>query len=386
MKILYLVPSDTTIPPPTNMIRARQSISTVIAEEIVKRGHDVSFICPRGSLINVKKIFTKSESLVGVIGKNEYYKLEDPVLRTELLSPFYFELFDTLLHEIDLKSYDLLHIHTDLPLIELVVTEEIPIPVVFTLHTSPRKSEATNTVISLFNSQKNYFISISNQQRNQFPAIKFFETVYNGLDLSNFTFDSKGDEYLLFAGRMKRLKGIVETVQVALTTKHKLKITGDMSYTDKEFLTSEFIPEVEKHSDLLQYVGFTMKLETFYKQGKALLFPIQWEEPFGLVMIEAMSCGTPVIGFARGSVPEIIKDGETGFIVNSSSDDIRGDFIIKKTGVDGLCEAVERIYTMSEETYMKMRKNAREHVEKNFTIEKMVDNYENSYKKILAKS
>lgn len=102
-------------------------------------------------------------------------------------------------------------------------------------------------------------------------------------------------------------------------------------------------------------------------------------------MIESMACGTPVVAFARGSVPEIIKDGETGFIVNPSDDDIRGNWIIKKTGIEGLCEAVERIYSMPEKQYLEMRKACRAHVEKHFTVERMVDEYEKVYEEILAK-
>lgn len=100
-------------------------------------------------------------------------------------------------------------------------------------------------------------------------------------------------------------------------------------------------------------------------------------------MIEAMACGTPVVAYARGSVPEVIKDGETGFIVNPSDTDIRGNWIIKKTGIEGLCEAVERIYSMPEDQYRQMRRNCRAHVEKNFTVERMVDEYEKVYKEIL---
>ena len=128
----------------------------------------------------------------------------------------------------------------------------------------------------------------------------------------------------------------------------------------------------------------TPRREEVMGRAKCLLFPIKWEEPFGMVLIEAMACGTPVVAYARGSVPEIIKDGETGFIVNSSDSDIRGDWIVKKTGIAGLCEAVEKIYSMSKVEYQKMRHACRTHVEANFTVEKMADNYEKVYQKILS--
>ena len=99
-----------------------------------------------------------------------------------------------------------------------------------------------------------------------------------------------------------------------------------------------------------------------------------------------MACGTPVIAYARGSVPEIIKDGETGFIINSSEQDKRGDWIIKKTGIEGLCEAVEKIYSLSVEQYKQMRKNCRVHVETHFTVERMTDDYEKIYQQIIEKN
>ena len=121
-----------------------------------------------------------------------------------------------------------------------------------------------------------------------------------------------------------------------------------------------------------------------YGKSKVLVMPYQWEEPFGLVMIESMACGTPVVAYARGSVPEIIKDGQTGFIVNSSEKDKRGDWIVKKTGIEGLLEAVEKIYAMPEAEYLEMRRNCRKHIEKHFTIERMINDYVETYKEVVA--
>jgi glycosyltransferase involved in cell wall biosynthesis len=98
-----------------------------------------------------------------------------------------------------------------------------------------------------------------------------------------------------------------------------------------------------------------------------------------------MCTGTPIVAYARGAVPEIIQDGKTGFIVNPSADDIRGNWIVKKTGIEGLCEAVQRIYSMPKAEYLQMRKNCRAHIEKNFTLERMTNEYEKVYKKILKR-
>lgn len=128
------------------------------------------------------------------------------------------------------------------------------------------------------------------------------------------------------------------------------------------------------------------EISTFYQRSKLFLFPLSWEEPFGLVLAESMACGTPVIAYARGSVPEIIKDGKTGFIINSSNDDSRGNYIIKKTGIEGLCEAVKKIYAMPETDFLTMRRECRTSVEERFTAEHMAQEYMELYKRLLAKS
>jgi len=191
---------------------------------------------------------------------------------------------------------------------------------------------------------------------------------------------------MVFTSRLKKIKGVEEAINVALKTKRRLKLSGDIRGSEKEYFYHTIKPLIDKSQGLVKFLHFVnhSMIPYFFASGKLFIFPIQWEEPFGLVMIEAMATGTPVVAFARGSVPEVIKDGETGFIVNPSDDDIRGNFIIKKTGIEGLCEAVEKIYSMPEDQYRKMRKACREHVEKNFTVEKMVDAYEKVYEEIIS--
>jgi glycosyltransferase involved in cell wall biosynthesis len=149
------------------------------------------------------------------------------------------------------------------------------------------------------------------------------------------------------------------------------------------FFDREIKPYLSNDIIFEEHKGQERKLE-LYQNAKAFLFPIQWEEPFGLVLTEAMACGTPVIAFARGAIPEIVADGVTGFVVNPSEEDKRGDFIIKKTGIEGLVEAIQRLNSLPQEEYIKMRQASRKRVEDNFTIEKTVEGYENEYKKILG--
>ncbi|MBI3342349.1 glycosyltransferase [Candidatus Curtissbacteria bacterium] len=129
---------------------------------------------------------------------------------------------------------------------------------------------------------------------------------------------------------------------------------------------------------MVNLVGFVENSKTpkYFQRSKLHLNPIQWEEPFGLTTIESMSCGTPVVAFARGSMPEIIKDGENGLLVNPSDTDIRGDWIIKRTGVAGFIDAVNWIYRMSTIDYRSMRIKCSKYVQENFTIDTMVKKYE----------
>lgn len=124
----------------------------------------------------------------------------------------------------------------------------------------------------------------------------------------------------------------------------------------------------------------------FYHSAKVTLLPIQCEESFGLTLVESMAAGTPVIAYAKGAIPEIIKDGETGFIVNASKDDIRGNWITKAYGLEGLCEALQRLYNMSPIRYLEMRKNCVRHVNDNFKASRMVDQYEALYAELISQN
>ena len=227
------------------------------------------------------------------------------------------------------------------------------------------------------------YVSISNAfRRNAELKLHFVDTVYHGLNLAAIPYrDSVGD-YLLFMGRMVPEKGLHFAIAAAIATKTPLEIgthfPGENEtnpYFDKgiqPYLSNPLIKEpgmVTNHKKMSLYGG-----------AKALLFPIGWEEPFGMVLVEAMACGTPVIAYNRGSVAEIVKDGVTGFIIDPDDTDRsgKGTWVIKKQGVEGLVEAIKRIGEID-------RVNCRKHVEEKFSVEKMVEGYENVYKKILQK-
>lgn len=260
-------------------------------------------------------------------------------------------------------------------------TQFVSTPTISTLH-SPL-SDHKKTILENFKKNQ-YYVSISNAQRKPIPDLNYVATIYHGIQLddNSLSFGEGKLDYMIFVGRLTPEKGIKNIINLAKKLQKKVYLLGTGVETS-DFWNTEVKPNIDNR--LIFHSGFLPKekLGVYYQNAKLFIFPIQWEEPFGLVMIEAMACGTPVVAFARGSVPEVIKDGETGFIVNSSDDDIRGNWIIKKTGIEGLCEAVERIYSLPEKQYQEMRYACRKHVEKHFTVERMVDEYEKVYEKVI---
>jgi glycosyltransferase involved in cell wall biosynthesis len=287
-------------------------------------------------------------------------------------------------------EFDLYHINIGDGDISLPFARFIKKPVIITLHNTNEKGYVKK-FFSLYKSLKNvHFISISKAQRKSFPNLNYLDTIYHGIDIkkNNFTFSPTGGDSLLWVGRAIPKKGMDLVIQIAEMTQKNVNLFP-MVKTDYNPWFQHQVDKLHDFPSIYSHVSIKQNQERQalvkeYQSSKVFLFPVLWEEPFGLVMIESMACGTPVIAYARGSVPEIIKDGKTGFIVNPSAKDKRGNWIIKKTGIAGLQEAVERIYSMSDKKYLTMRNACRAHVEKNFTVENMVEQYVKAYKKVLT--
>jgi len=241
-------------------------------------------------------------------------------------------------------------------------------PVVTTLH-GPLDVPYQQFVYGRF--KKSPFVSISNSQRKPFRILNYAATVYNGIDIKQFHFNDKPEgDYFAFLGRMSPEKGPIQAIEVTKKAGVKLKMHAKVDAVDKEYFEKKIKPLIDgKQIKFPGEIGPKEKSD-FLRNAKALLCPIQWEEPFGLFMIEAMACGTPVIAFGRGSVPEIIKNGKTGFICRPHDS-------------DSMVKAIKRIYRMPEKEYLEMRYRCRKSVEEKFTAERMVSEYEKVYRKIL---
>lgn len=329
-------------------------------------------------------LFASGNSEVPVLVRSIMF---NPISENRQLKKYDSKFFELALIAKALKmshQFDLFHFHISCGELILPFSFFINKPILVTLHGN-LNSIFKKQYFKLYNLPKNiYFVSISNNQRKPLPNLNYIKTIYHGIDVKKFTFSSTNDNFIIWAGRAVPQKGFKELfIVINKTNKHGILFSLIKAENLKFF---EEVIKLKAKKIKVELSFEREKLIPFYQKAKLFLNPTQWEEPFGLVMIESMACGTPVVAYARGSIPEVIKDGETGFIVNPSPDDIRGNWIVKKTGIEGLCEAVERIYSMPEKQYQEMRYNCRKHVEKYFTVERMVDEYLEVYKTILEKN
>jgi len=386
-KIAYIFSTRNAVFPEKGIIDAPNFIGGVIAEEINKKGYDVSVLAAKNNHCQVHNfIESKFNPFFKDFSLEEWSKLDDWT-KIYCLSLYDQELLSDFLQS-DHHLYDLIHFQTHDFYTTLPFVKNLPQPKIFSLHNIVNTFQR-----NLFLKYANYypylsnshFIAVSKFQANQLDLLDKTRVIYHGTNIQEIKYNEQPNENICFCSRISKNKGIDLALKTAVLLRKKIIFCGRKSTENVNFFDQELLPLIDNLN--VVYIDNTERKEALelFKQSKVFLFPIQWDEPFGLVMIESMACGTPVIAFARGSVPEVIKDGETGFIVNPSDEDIRGNWLVKKTGIEGLCEAVERLYALSEQEYRQMRQNCRAHVEKNFTVEKMVDEYEKVYKQILEK-
>lgn len=336
-----------------------------IINGLKKRGHKITLLGTGDSIVDgveVIPVIPKSFAELPV-SENPFYSetsyLVKLAKKIEEISP----------------GFDIIHNHTYPEFINLLAVDKIKTPMVTTVHA--QATPEFDDVLSLF--PDTYLISISNAHKALFKKAKIFKVVYNGVDTNLYSFSDKKEDYLLWLGRLSKAKntdgsfmdpkGVKWAIKLARETGEKLILSGNVE--DMEFYNQEVKPYL---NDRIEWYGPVspeqlLKREEIVglmQKAKAFLMTINWEEPFGLVMAEAMSCGTPVIGFNKGAVSELVRDGFTGFVIDQDD------------GIDGLKKALSNL---SQIKYS----DCREHVVNNFSIEKMVENYEKVYNQILGK-
>lgn len=360
LRIATMVRGYLPVPRPSDIIYAPIDLASDIANGLTERGHKVDYFAPTGS--SLAKANVVSDNLRPLVTNNEEFR-ELLGTSNERMNNYMPSLWDNYLAEEMFKraragEYDILHFH-HAPVALALARRYRSVQVLYTQNDPvyPWYKE----LYELYQSPNQHYVSISNNQRKDAPDLNYAATVYNGINTDDFSFSAKHEDYLLFMGRIVPEKGVKEAIQIAEATDHRLLIIGPVPPSSQGYFDQYIKPYL---NDKILYLGFIErdKILPYVQKAKALLLPLQWEEPFGLTAIEAMSCGTPAIAINRGSMGEIIIDGKTGYLVQS---------------VGEMIEAVRKINKIN-------RRSAREHVKSNFGLKQMVDGYEQVYRDILA--
>jgi len=340
MRIAMISPLEMRVPPVA--YGGTELVVSLLTEELVKRGHDVTLFASGDSVTSAKLVSVCPHFLRG--------SGRDTGILTMLNVVSCLEQAD---------KFDIIHNHTCFE--GLATAGLVKTPILTTLH-----GRLTGDWLELFAHYKGWYNTISRSAKSLLPEKeRFVGVIYNSIDVSSYPFNGGNREpYLLFLSRMSYEKGPHLAIKIARRLRRRLIIAGNVHSVDEEYFRTMVMPGVD--GDQIQYVGeadYYRKRELL-AQAYCLLAPITWPEPFGLFFIEAMACGTPVVVFNRGSAPEVVRHGETGFVVDT---------------VDEMAEAVDRVYQID-------RRHCREYVERNFNAPRMADDYLQAYQRILSQS
>lgn len=339
MKIALLAPIEETVPP--KKYGGTERVVFNLAEELVALGHQVDLFATADSTTSANLIPITDTAIRHLIAH-----------KPRIWFAKQFEAVYTITKKLTESRYDIIHSNLDEPF--TLVNPYINDPLVTTLHNPiPVYLEKAY--------EKQQFVSISNAQRKLSPDLNYIATVYNGINIDKFTFNPKPKNYLMFLGRINADKGIEEAIEIARKTRRKLMIVAKVDPQDRDYYREVVKPLIDnKQIVYVGEVGESHKIEIL-KDAKALISPIQWDEPFGLVNIEALACGVPILSIGRGSMPEIFKEAKVGYLCGSVSE---------------LIKRVSQIDKIN-------RLDCRIHVEKYFTSKSMAKNYLKAYKKVI---
>ena len=339
MRIAQIAPLYESVPP--KLYGGTERVVAHLTDELVRRGHEVV-------------LFASGDSKTAA----ELVSCRDVALRLDSDLSWDIPAHLSMLAEVRNRAheFDVLHFH--LECIHLPFFSDRIEQTLTTMHGRQDISDLG----TLHRHYPNYpLVSISDSQRRSLPHLNWVKTIHHGYPKSQYTFSPAArGTYLAFLGRISPEKGLDQAIEISRQTDIPLRIAAKIDRADKEYFEARIEPLLK--SSGIEFIGEIAENEKseFLGGALALLFPISWPEPFGLVMIEAMACGTPVVAFPRGSVPEIVDHGVTGFLVESVKEAVA---------------AVREIHTIN-------RATVRAVFERRFSVDVMAKNYERAYAEI----
>lgn len=344
MKIAQIAPIIERVPP--KKYGGTERVVYELTEELVRRGHEVTLFASGDSITSAK--------LVSVYPRGLREAKFD-----ELYAANHLSMLNIGMAYQEYEKFDVIHDH-NWPL-SLPTANIVPKPVIMTNH-GPFFGNVRRLFADL---RKPYVVSISKAQGAMAPNINHIGTVYNGLTMDHYPFSKDHDGYLLWVGRFDMEKAPHLAIEVAQYLDMPLILAGKVEPIHQNYFNEYIAPRLSD-SGQIRWVGEVDEEERnrLMSRAAAFLHPLTWPEPFGLVMIEAMACGTPVIAMNMGSVPEIVVQGKTGYVVNST---------------DEMIESVLNISAIN-------REDCRAHALENFNAKKMVNGYENVYREAIKRS
>jgi glycosyltransferase involved in cell wall biosynthesis len=297
MRIAQVAPLYESVPPA--LYGGTERVVSYLTEELVELGHEVTLFASGDSQTNAKLVSACPRAL-----------WRDEGCRETL--PHHVRLMELVFR--DVSRFDVIHFHSDY--LHFPLLRRHPCASVTTMHGRMHVPDLT----PLFDEFAEVpLVSISNDQRRPIPWANWQATVYHGLPNDLYTFRERPGDYLAFLGRISPEKRLDRAIAIARRAGMKLKVAARVYNEDHAYFKQTIEPLLQESQDWVEFIGEVggQEKDEFLGNAHALLFPIDWAEPFGLVMIEALACGTPVVAWRNGSVPEVIEDGVTGFVVNS---------------------------------------------------------------------
>jgi glycosyltransferase involved in cell wall biosynthesis len=342
MRIAQVAPLYESVPP--KYYGGTERVVSYLTEELVRQGHKVTLFASGDSETKGRLVAACQQSL----------RLDK---RCQNQMAHHFVMLEHVFQRA--SEFDIIHFHVDY--LHFPLSRREAVTQVTTLH---GRLDIPDLVPLYQKFQDMPVISISNGQREPLPWANWQATVYHGLPADLFRFREEPGSYLAFLGRISPEKRVDRAIEIASQVGMPLRIAAKIDRVDEDYFESVIAPLLR--NPLVEFVGEIGdgEKDEFLGNAYALLFPIDWPEPFGLVMIEAMACGTPVIAYRGGAVPEVIEQGHTGFIVH---------------GLENAVEAVRHVAELS-------RKRCREVFEQRFTATRMAHDYVQQFERLIAKN